>query len=121
MAFRPICMIHKDVCFLSEYFSSLLFSGRFFTDSVAPFVPPSPTQHSLGLAQCSVSGDMCALGQVVYSLGGRVMIRLTVTSQRASQVVLVLKNPPANAGNTDSIPGSRRTPGGGNGNPLHLA
>ena len=36
----------------------------------------------------------------------------------ASQVVLVVKNPPANAGDAGSIPGSGRSPGGGNGNPL---
>ena len=30
----------------------------------------------------------------------------------------VLKNPPANSGDTGLIPGSRRSPGGGNGNPL---
>ena len=39
----------------------------------------------------------------------------------ASQVVLVVKNLPANAGDTrdvGSIPGSRRSPGGGHGNPL---
>ena len=29
----------------------------------------------------------------------------------------VVKNPPANAGDTGSIPGSGRSPGGGNGNP----
>ena len=36
-----------------------------------------------------------------------------------SKVVLVLKNPPANAGDirdVGSIPGSGRSPGGGNGN-----
>ena len=36
-------------------------------------------------------------------------------------MVLVIKNPPTNAGvteDTDSIPGSGRLPGGGNGNPL---
>ena len=40
---------------------------------------------------------------------------------RASQVVLVVKNPPANAGDVrdmGSIPGLRRSPGGGHGNPL---
>ena len=40
---------------------------------------------------------------------------------RASQVALVVKNPPANAGvarNVGSIPGLRRSPGEGNGNPL---
>ena len=30
----------------------------------------------------------------------------------------MVKNPPANAGNMGLIPGSRRTPGEGNGNPL---
>ena len=33
-------------------------------------------------------------------------------SNGASQVVLVLKNPPANAGDLVSIPGSGRSPGG---------
>ena len=39
----------------------------------------------------------------------------------ASQVVLVIKNPPANAGDirdVGSIPASGRSPGGGHGNPL---
>ena len=43
---------------------------------------------------------------------------------RASQVVLVVKNPPANAGNIKDvglIPGSGRSPGGGNGNPLQYS
>ena len=41
--------------------------------------------------------------------------------QRASLVALVVKNPPVNAGDIrgmGSIPGSVRSPGGGNGNPL---
>ena len=38
----------------------------------------------------------------------------------ASQVALVVKNPPDNAGarHTDLIPGLGRSPGGGHGNPL---
>ena len=42
----------------------------------------------------------------------------------ASQVALVVKNPPANAGNTrdaDSIPGSGRCPGKGHGNSLQYS
>ena len=42
----------------------------------------------------------------------------------ASQMALVVKNPPANAGdrrNTGLIPGSRRFPGGGHGNPLQYS
>ena len=41
----------------------------------------------------------------------------------ASQVALVIKNLPANAGDVRDmglIPGSRRCPGGGNGNPLQI-
>ena len=42
----------------------------------------------------------------------------------ASQVALVLKNLPADAGNIrdmGSIPGSGRSPGGGHGNPLQYS
>ena len=46
---------------------------------------------------------------------------ICIVRNTAAQVVLVVKNPPANAGNiTDAglIPGSGRSPGVGNGNPL---
>ena len=33
----------------------------------------------------------------------------------------MVKNPPTNAGDPGLIPGSTRSPGGGNGNPLHLS
>ena len=33
----------------------------------------------------------------------------------------MVKNPPANAGDEGSIPGSGRSPGGGNGNPLQYS
>ena len=44
--------------------------------------------------------------------------------QWVSQMVLVVKNPPANAGgirDTGLIPGLRRSPGVGNGNPLQYS
>ena len=44
--------------------------------------------------------------------------------QRASQVVLVVKNPPAKAGDVIDvglIPGLGRSPGGGHGNPLQYS
>ena len=43
---------------------------------------------------------------------------------RTSQVALVVKNPPANAGDIrdmDSIPGLERCPGGGHGNPFQYS
>ena len=45
-----------------------------------------------------------------------------LSTQWASQVVLVVKNPPASAGDIRDvglIPGSGRSPGGGHGNPFH--
>ena len=39
----------------------------------------------------------------------------------ASQVAQWLKNPPGNAGDIGLIPGSRRSPGGGYGNPLQYS
>ena len=42
----------------------------------------------------------------------------------ASQVALVVKNPPANAGDlrdASSVPGLGRCPGGGHGNPLQYS
>ena len=46
---------------------------------------------------------------------------IVILEYGASQVVLVVKNPSANAGDTRDvglIPGSGRPPGGGHGNPL---
>ena len=48
----------------------------------------------------------------------------TIILTWAFQVVLVVKNLPANAGDirdTDSIPGSGRSPGGGHGSPLQYS
>ena len=39
----------------------------------------------------------------------------------ASHMVLVVKNPPANAGDARSVPGSGRFPGGGHGNSLQYS
>ena len=56
---------------------------------------------------------------------GRKQICLTLMQREgASQMVLVGKNPPANAGDirdVGSIPGSGRSPGGGHGNPLQYS
>ena len=47
-----------------------------------------------------------------------------LTIQRASQVALVVNNPPANAGRSRGggwVPGSGRSPAVGNGNPLQYS
>ena len=53
--------------------------------------------------------------------GHKINIQKSTAFLWASQVNSVLKNPPANAGDTGSIPGSGRCPGGGNGNPLQYS
>ena len=53
-----------------------------------------------------------------------VIITYAITLLWASQVVLVVKNPPANAGDkrdVGSVPGSGRSPGGGHGNSLQYS
>ena len=53
-----------------------------------------------------------------------VFICLRMFMYRASHVALVVKNPPANAGDlrdTGLIPGSGRSPRGGHGNPLQYS
>ena len=52
------------------------------------------------------------MGEIIAWLEARVW---------ASQVVLVVKNLPANAGDLGSIPGSGKSPGGGHGKPLQYS
>ena len=57
----------------------------------------------------------------VLMFGARKLFVAGASVYRASQVVLVVKNPPANAGDLGdmgSIPRSGRSPGGGHGHPL---
>ena len=49
------------------------------------------------------------------------LIKLWYTYIRSSQGALVVKHLPANAGDAGSIPGSGRSPGEGNGNPLQYS
>ena len=54
----------------------------------------------------------------------KIIIKDIIDVYWASQVALVVKNSPANAGyieDTGSIPGLRRSPGGGHGNPLQYS
>ena len=68
--------------------------------------------HLLRVNLAQDSGDRkCAFAKVSWN-------------PRASQVALVVKKPPANAGDIrdmGSIPGLRRSPRGGHGNPLQYS
>ena len=48
-------------------------------------------------------------------------LNLIIHMYRASQVAQVVKNLPANPGDTDLIPGLGRSPGEGNDNPLQYS
>ena len=80
-------------------------------------IKPTPPAWQVGSLQRSTweASTTDIRGQII--LGFR---KLSYALQ-ASQVVLVVKHPPANAGDLrdmGSIPGSGRSPGEGNGNPL---
>ena len=81
---------------------------------VSLFVDLSLLPVSLSLCVCCLL-DLC--------LGGVATITNHHTMNGASDVVLAVKNPPANAGDRrhSSIPGSGRSPGGGHGNPLQYS
>ena len=72
----------------------------------------------------TIDGDLNQLTELVLS--GLLTVKLTspISFPRVSQVALVVKNPPANAGdlrNVSSIPGWGRYPGGGHGNPFQYS
>ena len=59
---------------------------------------------------------------LVYSLDVYICVNMYVCLMwTASRVALVVKNPPANAGDMGLIPGSGRSPGGGNDNLLQYS
>ena len=83
---------------------------------------PTPEQEMLHV----FLGNYMGLGSCVLGLGGRdqYIFFLLSQSSRASQVALVVKNSPDNAGDLrdeGSIPGSGRFPREGKGNPLQYS
>ena len=68
----------------------------------------------------SRSGVAASYGSSIFKF----FLRSLRTVLQASQGALVVKNPPANAGDirdVGSIPGLRRSPGGGHGNPCQYS
>ena len=76
---------------------------------------------------CNIISDLCTgcpLHRTIAYQSACHIIISCLFYYWASQVVLVVKNPPINAGNirdTGSIPGLGRSPGGGHGNPLQYS
>ena len=64
---------------------------------------------------------MSHLCAAVASCSDRCFVETKQVSPGASLVAQMVKNPPANAGDTGLIPGSGRSPGGGNDNSLQYS
>ena len=73
--------------------------------------------YSCGLWQRN-SNPCLHLHRVIFLLCVSKVSSYKDTSHKGFPRVSIEKNPPANAGDTGSIPGSGRSPGEGNGNPL---
>ena len=89
--------------------------------SMCLFPPPSPVAS----CNCAKSHQLCLTlcNPMGYSLPGSTLWR-GLSTPWASQVALVVKNLPANAGDVrdvGSIPGPGRSPGEGHGNPLQYS
>ena len=106
--------------------SCLQATGNCFSFSYLPQISKRSGKSQGG----SVSSQKQKIRTDVYKvffkslLGEFSTLGCTLASHRAPQVALVVKNTPANAGDkrdTGSIPGSGRSPGGGNGNPLQYS
>ena len=99
-------------------------------------IPKTVEFHPLPLTRCGIySGPLVlsfqtgltALPMEALSIHLSIIsihLLLVCPLNRAPQVALMVKNSPASAGDlrdTGSIPGSRRSPGGGYGNPLQYS
>ena len=81
------------------------------------WVPAAPGRMAL---DGKFSHSQTLMGRNRFSSLG-VFNLLYIFTYSASQVALVVKNSPANAGASGSIPGSGRSPGGGHSNPLQYS
>ena len=75
-----------------------------------------------GVVLCLLNGD--STWRASANIKPRITRIFSNYNTWASQVVLIVKNPPANAGDiggAGSIPESGRSPGGGHGNPLQYS
>ena len=80
---------------------------------------PKGVSPSLHILHCHMATfHVCLVFTSPEAASSRAYLMEPHTASWASQVALVVKNPPANAGDMGSIPGSGRSPEGENSNPL---
>ena len=90
-----------------------------------PFPPPEDLPNpGIEPGSPALSGGFFTLSHLGSPIYTHIHIYYLNLSTGASQVVLVVKNPAANAGDirdTSSIPGLGRSSGGGHGNPVQYS
>ena len=78
-------------------------------------------EQGAGCCSGKCDGGSCPRWALWGTSSGFIPVDRTRIWSWASQVALVVKNTPANAGDMGTILGLERSPGGGNGNPLHYS
>ena len=107
-----ICM---NTLFLGVYLKCLHCIWQFFP----LYWCPLNSCHFLFCQHCSIFRILLQIFQIAYQ--SKKIYHDQYMLPETSQVALVVKNPPAKAGDireAGSVPGSGRSPGGGRGNPL---
>ena len=119
--------VHHALSSLAPCLSSVLvlpIKGRVVsTRSPSPTFAAVPSNPQSGDSLWIISKYFLLLWALKKN-GKSVEITLRLVEISTSQVVLVVKNPPANAGDArdaGSVPGSGRSPGGGHGSPLQYS
>ena len=106
--------------YLISAWPSVQFSSVQSLSRVRLFATPWTTAHQASLSITNSLNSLC----LSISISNIQQICYYYIIIISFQVVLVVKNPPANAediGDTGSVPGSGRSPGVGNGNPLQYS
>ena len=74
---------------------------------------------ALGLCPCEDSHNICTLFRL--NTEACIYLMLPMMQRGIPGGSVVKKNPPVDAGDVGSVPGSGRSPAGGNGNPLQYS
>ena len=82
-------------------------------------MPPEWKHRALTIGSPGKSLQLCFKPYILQAMYGNLWVSWMYLG--AALVALMIKNPPANAGELGSIPGSGRSPGAGNGNSLQYS
>ena len=117
-----LCSLLKITVILVNSLSVHQQRNRGWKIVVGKLIPHLGVWYSEACRICSSPTNPCSL-QEKCGVPDTDIFKMLYVLTRASQVVLVVKNPPANAGRLRRVPslGGWRSPGGGHGNPLQYS